>query len=491
MVMGRDTAGQNDRPRLGRRSFLKTASVSTAGGVATVAGCLSRGRKPGTVVMTAASDVAGIMHSEGDQPSIQKALWDAGLDEDIRVEIQTVVSDSASRMQTAQSALEAGRAPPDIHMMDSGWTVPFILRNQTINLSEEFPDDVLQYVNDNYLEAILETARDPQTGDLHALPLFPDLGFTLYRQDLIEDAGYDTSGWGTNPPPWEEFASAVRDARDQAGLNYGLTTQAAAYEGLSCCTFNEVMTTWGGAYYGGVDNLFTAGERPITVDGERVIDAIRMMRSFIEGEERNTLDGYPQICPAAIVQWTEQQSLAPFADGQAISNRNWSYAIASTGVEDVFGEDLGVMTRPFAVSRQEAQYEDVGGTAAALGGWNLAVSPFSERQEEALQVLEAFANEDVMLTVFELGGFLPPNLELVAEASPDDVGPVARYADVVQSASENAIPRPATDLWPEQSALIYQAVNGAYRGVQSPEEAMNELAQELEQSESEVQTNGN
>ena len=486
--MGRDTAGRRDRPRLKRRSFLRTASAATAAGTVAVTGCLGRGpaSQPGTVVMTAASDVAGIMHSEGDDPSIQQALWDAGLDEDIRVEVQTQVSNSAQRMQSTQSALQAGRAPPDIHMMDSGWTVPFILREQTVNLTEQLPDDTLQYVNDNYLEAILETARHPQSGDLHALPLFPDLGFTLYRQDLIEDAGYDTSGWGTDPPRWQEFANAVHDAREQAGLSYGLTTQAAAYEGLSCCTFNEVMTTWGGAYFGGVDNLFTAGDRPITVDDKRVIDAIRMMRAFIEGEEENTLDGYPQICPSAIVQWTEQQSLAPFADGEAISNRNWSYAIAATGTEEAFGENLGVMTRPYAVSRQEAQYSDVGGTAAALGGWNLAVSPFSNRQEEALQVLEAFANKEVMLTVFRLGGFLPPNLDLVAEASPDDVGPVARYADVVQSASENAIPRPATDLWPEQSALIYQAVNAAYRGAQSPESAMNDLANELEQSEAEV-----
>jgi len=82
-------------------------------------------------------------------------------------------------------------------MMDSGWTVPFILREQTVNLTERFPEDVLSYaINDTYLEAILETARHPQNGNLHALPLFPDLGFTLYREDLIEDAGYDTSGWG-------------------------------------------------------------------------------------------------------------------------------------------------------------------------------------------------------------------------------------------------------------------------------------------------------
>ncbi len=96
-----------------------------------------------------------------------------------------------------------------------------------------------------------------------------------------------------------------------------------------------------------------------------------------------------------------------------------------------------------------------------------------------------------MLTVFELGGYLPPNLDLVAEASPDEVGPVARYGDVVQRASENAVPRPATDLWPEQSALIYQSVNAAYRGERSPEVAMSDLAAELEQSEAEVETNGN
>ncbi|MFC4246243.1 extracellular solute-binding protein [Natribaculum luteum] len=489
--MGQDSTGREDQQGLSRRRFLGAATTSAAAAGVTVAGCLSRGREPGSVVMTAASDVAGIMHSEGNDPSIQQALWDAGLDENIRVEIQTVVSDSASRMQTAQSALEAGRAPPDIHMMDSGWTVPFILRNQTVNLSERLPGETLQYVNDNYLEASLETARHPQSGELYALPMFPDLGFTLYRKDLIEDAGHDTSNWGTDPPSWEEFATAVRDARDQADLNYGYTTQAAAYEGLSCCTFNEVMTSWGGAYYGGANNLFTAGERPITVNEQPVIDAIRMMRSFIEGQEGNTLDKYAQICPSPIVQWTEQESLSPFSNGEAVSNRNWSYAIAETGTEDAFGENLGVMTRPYAVSQEEAEYQGTGGTTAALGGWNLAVSPYSDRQEEALQVLEAFANRNVMLTVFELGGFLPPNLDLVAEADPSDVGPVARYGDVVQSASENAIARPATDLWPEQSALIYQEVNAAYRGTKTPESAMSDLANELEQSESEVQTNGN
>ncbi|ELY53952.1 extracellular solute-binding protein [Natronococcus jeotgali] len=475
---------RSSRSGVARRAFLGAASASV--GSVAVAGCLGRGGQGGTVVMTAATDIESLMHGDGDEPSIQRALWDAGLDEDVRVEIQTVVSDSAQRMQSAQSALQAGRAPPDIHMMDSGWTIPFILREQTVNLSDHLGDEALGRVEEEYLDAIVETARHPETDDVHGVPLFPDFGLVLYRRDLIEDAGYDTGGWGTDPPAWEEFANAVGDAMDGGDVDYGFTTQGAAYEGLACCSFNEVMSSWGGAYFGGTENLFTAGDRPITVDDERTIDAVRMMRAFVDGDDPDGLEGYPGISPAAIVQWTEQESLNPFVDGNAVANRNWPFAIAETGAEDAFGEDLGVMTHPYGVPEGESEFEGVGGTSAALGGWNLTVSPHTERRAEALQVLEAFTSEDVQLTIFELGGFLPPNVDLIEEADPDEIGPSARYTEQLRAAGENAVPRPVTDLWPEQSALIYQELNAAYRGAKPPETAMSDLADRLERSEAEV-----
>ncbi|ELY29052.1 family 1 extracellular solute-binding protein [Natrialba magadii ATCC 43099] len=466
---------------------MAAASATTAVGATTIAGCLGRGHDPDTVIMTGATDFEEILHTDGDEPDVQQALWDVGLDEDIRVEVQTVVSDSAQRMQEAQSTLQAGRAPPDIHMMDTGWTIPFILREQTTNLTEELPDDVVDRIEDVYLDEVLETARHPETDDIHGLPLFPDFGMMLYRQDLVEDAGHDTSDWATEPPSWETFSQAVADAQDEAGLNYGLTTQAAAFEGLACCTFNEVMSTWGGGYFGGTEDLFTAGDRPITVTDDSVLDAIRMMRAFIHGDDdEHALEGYPQICPSAIVQWTEEESLSPFEGGDAVANRNWPFAIAATGEDDAFGEDLGVITQPYAVSEDEAEFEGVGGTAAALGGWNLTVSPYTDQIDEVLQVLEAFTHDEVMLTIFELQGFLPPNIDLVEEADPDEIGPIARYVDQIQLAGENAVPRPVTDVWPEQSALIFQEVNAAYRGAKSPSEAMEDLAGRLEGSESEV-----
>ncbi|MXV64412.1 extracellular solute-binding protein [Natronorubrum sp. JWXQ-INN-674] len=485
--MGQENTGQKRRAGVSRRSFVKAASASTAVGAVAIAGCVGRGREPNTVVMTGATDFEEILHTEEGEPSVQQALWDAGLDEDITVELQTVVSDSVQRMQDAQSTLQAGRAPPDIHMMDTGWTIPFILREQTTNLSEELPDDVVDRVEEEYLDEALEAARHPETDEIHGIPLFPDFGMMLYRQDLIEDVGYDTSDWGTEPPSWMEFAEAVADARSEHDLNYGFTTQAAAYEGLACCSFNEVMSTWGGGYFGGTENLFTAGDRPITVTDESVLDAIRMMRAFIHGDDdEHAHDDYPQISPSAIVQWSEEESLGPFTGGDAVAHRNWPFSIAEAGDEDVFGEDLGVMTQPYAVSEDEAEHEGVGGTAAALGGWNLTLSPYTDRSEQALEVLEAFTQEEVMLTIFELQGFLPPNLDLLDDADPDEIGPIARYVDQLQMAGENAVPRPVTDVWPEQSALMFQEIHAAYRGAKSPEGAMNDLADRLEQSETEV-----
>src|SRR6056297_2781599 len=99
-----------DRDVPSRRAVLARTSATMASvGTLAVAGCVGGRRDPNTVVMTAATDVEAIMYSDGGGPSVQQALWDAGLDEDIHVEVQTVVSDSAQRMQTTQSALEAKR----------------------------------------------------------------------------------------------------------------------------------------------------------------------------------------------------------------------------------------------------------------------------------------------------------------------------------------------------------------------------------------------
>ena len=471
-----------------RRSILRAASVTAVGGSVAVAGCIGEARPEETVVLSGDTDFQEIMFADNeDEQSVAQALYDAGLDEGIDLEVVPGPDDTTERRDQYAGALQAGRHPPDIFMMDSGWTIPFILREQTTNLEARLSSEALSTVENDYLDAAVETARDPETDELHALPLFPDFGTMQYRRDLVEDAGYDTESWDTESMSWERFADVTADALEESGVDFGYTTQAAAYEGLACCTFNEVMTTWGGAYFGGEENLFIAGERPITVEEEPVLDAIRMMRSFMHGDDADdTLEGYPEIAPTTIVQWSEEEARGPFAAGNAVMHRNWPYSIAISGTEDEFGEDLGVMPMPHAVTEDEAEYPGAGGPASALGGWHLTLNPETPVEEEAIQVLEAFTDEEVMLTIFEIQGWLPPNLDLIDEVDPEEAGPVARYTEQIQIAGENAIPRPVTDVWPEQSALIFQEVHAAYRGTKSSDEAMSDLSDRLERSERDV-----
>ncbi|WP_122090473.1 substrate-binding domain-containing protein [Halalkalicoccus subterraneus] len=472
------------RSGVSRRTFVKAAGASgvTAGSLG-LAGCLG-----------SADQDAIIIHADTDFQNIsgelQQAAWEAGLDDSISFEVRAAANNTEQRRQDIQSALQAGRAPPDIFMMDSGWTIPFILREQTLNLTEHFSDEILNRIEETYLDAAVQTARNPETGDLNALPLFPDFAVMVYRKDLVEQAGYDPEGenWATESLSWQEFSQVVADTRDQHDLEYGFTTQASAYEGLSCCTFNETMSGWGGAYFGTLDNLFEAGDRPITVEEEEVLDTIRMMRAFMYGQDdEHALEGYEQIAPTSIVQWTEDTSLGPFANGNAVANRNWpAFAIAETATEDAFGDAIGAMPIPYGVTPEEASHDGLGGTCTALGGWHLAINPNTERIDECVQLLEALTAENAQLTLYEEGTWFPPNLDLLETDEAQQIEPLNRYIDTFQTLGENAVPRPVTDIWAEQGAVIAIEVHNAYTQEKTPEQAMSDLKDRLQDSEQDV-----
>ena len=426
------------------------------------------------------------------QETVVNALYDAGLSEDVEIEILPGDFESGARRSEFTSALDAGRATPDIFMMDSGWTIPFIVREQLVNLSEELSSETVDYVESDYLGAAVNTASDPGSGDLYGLPLFPDYPVMHYRKDLVEDAGYDTSGWDTEPMTWSEFAEIAADVVDQnPDIEYGFTTQADDYVGTACCTFNEMMTTMGGAYFGDHGNLFgPVGDRPVTVDEGPLHETIRMMRSFMYGPDaENANPDLPQISSSDLIEFTEEDAREPFTGGNAVFMRNWPYAIPINFDAGGFtaGDDYGVMPMPYGVESGQGSYQGTGGTSHALGGWHLTVNPNSQRRDDAIQVLEAFANQEVMLTVFSELGNLPPDPSVTQQATEDDVGEIAGFLDTLAVAGENTVPRPVTTAWPDQTPLVSGEVNAAYRGEKSPEVAMSDLKEGLEQIENEIQ----
>ncbi|WP_226021343.1 extracellular solute-binding protein [Halomicrobium salinisoli] len=497
-----------ERGSVSRRRFVTAAGAS--GAAAGLAGCAEfigggdgdGGGQNGTTTGDAGGDGTttirwgiGPTAVETAGEEMKTALHEAGgLSDDIEIEWVPSSQDTGEVRTNYNRILDSGQGDPDILQMDNGWVNIFIQRGLIQNLSETLSDDTLSTIEEDYFTGFTDTARDPESGDLYGVPLFPDFPTMQYRKDLVEEAGYDPEGenWATEPMTWEEWSHIAADVYDNADVDYGFTTQWDIYEGTACCTFNEVMSSWGGAYFGGRENLFgPVGERPITVDEPNVVQSLNMMRKFVHdedfgGEFENYAGGFT---PTDILGWLEETSRSPFAQGNAVFHRNWPYSLALTGrnpeeTEDpALGQDLGAMPIPYAVPESEAPQPGTGGTTSALGGWHLTFNPNSDNLDVIEQVVQAVMSPDFALELFRLQGWLPPRPELFNSDEAQEVEPVGRYLDTLQVAGENVMARPVTPVWSQESQAIAQQANRAVGQEVSSEQAMSSLASSLQDIE--------
>ncbi len=479
-----------DEPGVSRRTLVKAAGAAGATGASVgLAGCIYGG-SGSTDGVTFGFD-PDAEDAVGDE--IVDLFYENGVDEDTEIALQPGDSDTGDRRDTYTNLLQAEETEPDLFLMDNGWVNTFIERGDIANLSDELDDDELERIEDEYFDAFTETARDPDSGDLYGLPLFPDYATMQYRKDYARDAGYDDEDfeeWATEPMTWEEWADITEDIVDNSDAEYGLATQWETYEGTACCTWNEVMTSFGGAYFGGEENLLgPVGDRPITVDEDEFIEALAMMRTFVADEhDEDTLEEYPTgLATSSITSWEEEDAREAIAGGDAAMQRNWPYAIVDTiedDENDVSADDYGAMPMPYAVSEEDAAQPGTGGTTSALGGWHIVLNPNSERKEEALEVLRAAMADDLNLGLFELWGWIPPKPDLFETEEVEDVEPIGDYMDTLRVAGENAMPRPSTSEWTNQAGVIAEEVNQAVAGEKSPEDAAADLQDSLEDTES-------
>lgn len=360
----------------------------------------------------------------------------------IKAEVVSMPASTTNIFGQFKVWLTAQNSEIDIYVVDVIWAPQ--IADHLIDLSKDLKDEASKH-----FEAIIESQT--VNNRLVALPFFTDAPALYYRKDLLERYNLDI------PKTWNEMTTAARtiQAGERARGNaqfYGFVWQGAAYEGLTCDALEWVKS------YGGGQVIEPDGS--ISINNPKAIAAIYRAKSWVG-----------TISPAGILSYMEEEARGVWQKGNAAFMRNWPYAYAlgqnseDSKVKDVFD----VVPLP----------SGGGGSAATLGGWNLAVSKYSENQKDAIELVRFLASEENQKFNAVEGSKLPTIPTLYEDSDVLTAFPfLGRWKNVLLE----AVPRPSAPTkqkYNEVSKEFWTAVNNSLAGRGSVEKNLADLEGKL------------
>jgi multiple sugar transport system substrate-binding protein len=342
--------------------------------------------------------------------------------------------DEADQQRQQQSLeLNAQESGFDVLGMDVIWTGEYAVNGWLESL-----EDVRGEIEEVSIPGAFESAT--WEGELWAAPYNSNAGFLYYRTDLVDEA----------PTTWDEVMQVGMEVAEQENIA-PFVGQGAQYEGM-VVNFLEY-------YWGAGGELFNEDASEVLWDNEIALQAVEFMRDANESG----------FFASGFNTFLEEESRNEFQSGNAVFMRNWPYVygLASDEAESQIAGDFDIAPLPTFTGD---------GTISALGGFNNAVSAFSDNPEAAKEfVVWASTNEEVQTLLGESS--LPPTMASVYENLQDD--PVmALLGEVLPDAK----PRPPAPTWNDISVTIQQEIFPAYNGEKDPQEAVEAVGAFLEES---------
>ncbi|WP_416355923.1 ABC transporter substrate-binding protein [Aureimonas phyllosphaerae] len=343
------------------------------------------------------------------------------------VKIVTMPASTTDQFGQYRLWLSAGNKDVDVYRTDVIWA-PQLAAN-LVDLTDAMKDVVGQH-----LPAVIQSQT--VEGKLVAMPLFADAPALYYRKDLLEKHGREV------PKTWAELtetAKVVQDAERQGGnaqMN-GFVFQGAAYEGLTCDALEWVASNGGGQ--------IVSPEGEITINNGKAAAALDLAKGWVG-----------TIAPQGVLGYMEEESRGVWQTGNAVFMRNWPYAYPLSAADDspVKGKFDAV---PLPAG-------EGGQSAACLGGWNLAVSQYSEHQDVAIELVKFLTSAESQKSRALGTARLPTIPSLYEDPEIAEKQPlVAKWKTVF----ENATPRPSAPTkakYNEVSQQFWTAVNKTLAG---------------------------
>ncbi|MBP1883863.1 ABC transporter substrate-binding protein [Sinorhizobium mexicanum] len=383
----------------------------------------------GAADLAAAAEISIAANSTGKNLSfLREQIAKFEKDTGHKVNLVTMPPSSSEQFSQYRLWLAAGNKDVDVYQTDVIWAPQ--LADQFVDLTEAAKD-----VAGAHFPSIIQSQT--VNGKLVALPFYTDAPALYYRKDLLDK-------YGKKPPEtWDELAATAKEIQDKerAAGNpdiWGFVFQGNAYEGLTCNALEWIKSSGGGQ--------IIEPDGTISVNNEKAAAALDRVKGWIG-----------TISPRGVLAYQEEESRGVWQTGNAVFMRNWPYAYAlGNGDDSAVKGKFDVTPLPTAT--------DGGQHSSTLGGWNLAVSKYSDEQEASITLVKFLVSPEVQ----KARAIQLSNLPTIAVLYDDkDVAAAQPFMPNWKPIFENAVPRPsavAKVKYNEVSSKFWSAVHNTLSG---------------------------
>lgn len=316
--------------------------------------------------------------------------------------------DSDGEREQKVRRLAAGDSSIDVLGLDVTWTPEFA----GAGWIEEWTGQNKTEAEDGVLDGPLTSAK--YQDKLYAATKNTNVQLLWYRGDLVQQA----------PSTWDEMISQAQQLKAQ-GKPYQIGFTGAQYEGLAVC-FNTLTASAGGKI------ISDDGTKAVFDDG--AVKALETLKKFATSG----------VTDPAMSNAHEQEVALPMENGNAAFELNWPYVYAS------MAQDKPDMLKNLKWARYPS-VEAGKPSKVTIGGYNLAVSKFSEHKPEAFAAALCLRSAQSQKYSAVNDG-VPPTISSVYDDP--DMNKAYPMKDVIKAELEDAATRPVTPAYQNVSTVI-------------------------------------
>ncbi len=364
----------------------------------------------------------------------------------ITIDVQSGPESATDRLALYLQFFGAGSGDIDLVQIDVIW--PGILAEHLVDLRPYLSDE--EYAS--YFAAIAE--NNTVDGALVGIPWFTDAGLLYYRTDLLEKYGF-----AGPPATWaelDEMATTIQEGERAENPDFwGYVWQGNAYEGLTCDAL-EWQYSWNGGQIVEPDGT-------ISINNPNAAAAFDMAASWVN-----------RISPPGVVSYQEEEARGVWQGGNAAFMRNWPYAYSLGNADDsVIKDKLAVV--PLPKGGEDGQNADT------LGGWQMAVSKYSDNVDAAAAVAVCMTSYEAQKFRATEGSSLPTIGALYEDEDVLAANPF--FGQLFDVFNGGAVARPSTvtgEDYNQVSTIYFTEVNRVLTGQQTGQEAVESIESQLQ-----------